>query len=178
MTCVAGVAEGGHVYLGADSLVACGHEVIQAADAKVWLAAGVFAIGVAGSAVWWDLMRDRVRWERVAKCATTERDFRRGVTDEIRRVCKEEGVDLDDEESSGDSLIGVGGQLYRVDSYLTCQRVSERFCAIGSGSAPALGALYATNRRGMPPRARLVRALTAAERYTISVRRPWKWATL
>jgi ATP-dependent protease HslVU (ClpYQ) peptidase subunit len=177
VTCVAGIAEGGRVYLGADSLVAAGQEVIQAADSKVWTAAGVFVVGVAGSAVWWDLMRDRVRWERVARGATSEQDFRRAITDEIRHQAKSDGIDFDDEDG-GDSLVGVAGQLYRVDSYLTVQRVSERFCAIGSGAAPALGALYATARRGLLPKARLTKALTAAERYTITVRRPWRWASV
>ena len=176
MTCIAGIADGGRVYLGADSLVACGQEVIQAADHKVW-AAGPFALGVAGSAVWWDLLRDRVRWDRVAARATDESAFRRSVTDEIRARARDDGIDLDDEECAGDSLIGVAGVLYRLDSYMTCQRVSERFCAVGSGAAPALGALYATARRGMPPRARLLTALRAAERYTITVRRPWRFVS-
>ena len=178
MTCIAGIAEAGRVYLGCDSLVAAGHEVIQASDSKVWVAAGVFALGVAGSAVWWDLLRDRVRWERVARDATSEQDFRRSLVSEVRAVAQSEGLDLDDEECGGDALVGVGGTLFRFDSYLTCQRVSERFCAVGSGSAPALGALYATQRRGLEPKKRLVLALTAAERYTISVRRPWRWASV
>lgn len=178
MTAIVAVVERGKVYLGADSMVAAGDSVIVSRDPKVWQA-GPCVVGACGHAAWWELLRDRVEWDRVSRCES-EREFRRELVDEIRSRAQSIGIDLrddgegDDDSVAGQALIGVGGALYLTDHYLTVTRVSEPHAAIGSGQGPALGVLYAT--AGQPPRKRLTRALQAAERYTTSVRRPWRWA--
>lgn len=178
MTCVCAIAERGHVYMGADSMVAYGDSVLVSRDPKVWQA-GPCVVGAAGSATWWELLRDRVQWDRVAKCES-EREFRRELLDEIRSRAQSVGLDMrdpdesDDDVVSGQALIGVGGVLYLADHYLTVTRSAEPYAAIGSGYGPALGVLFATT--GQPVRKRLTRALQAAERYTTTVRRPWRWA--
>lgn len=178
MTAIVAVVERGKVYLGADSMVTSGDTVIVSRDPKVWQS-GPCVVGACGHAAWWELLRDSVQWERVSR-ATTERDFRRELLAEIRVRASDVGIDLrddgegDDDSVSGQALIGVGGALYQVDHYLTASRIAEPYAAIGSGQGPALGVLYAT--AGQPARKRLTRALQAAERYTTTVRRPWRWA--
>jgi ATP-dependent protease HslVU (ClpYQ) peptidase subunit len=178
MTCIAAIVERGKFYLGADSMVAAGDLVIVSRDPKVWQA-GPCVVGICGHAAWWELLRDRVEWDRVARCES-EREFRRELLDEIRARATSVGIDLrddgegDDDPVAGQALIGVGGALYLADHYLTVSRVAEPFAAIGSGSGPALGVLYAT--AGQPVRQRLKTALQAAERYTTNVRHPWRWA--
>lgn len=178
MTCVCAIAERGRVYMGADSMVAAADAVIVSRDPKVWQS-GPCVVGACGHAAWWELLRDRVQWDRVSRCES-EREFRRELLDEIRSRATSVGIDLrddgegDDDSVSGSALVGVGGALYLCDHYLTVTRVAEPYAAIGSGYGPALGVLYAT--AGQPPRKRLTRALQAAERYTTNVRRPWRWA--
>lgn len=179
MTCIVAAIDRGKVYLGADSMVASGDAVIVSRDPKVWHSPPC-VVGACGHAVWWELLRDAVRWDRLARCET-ERAFRRDLLDEIRAQSQAVGVDLggddgdDDDAVSGQALVGVGGALYLVDHYLSVSRIAEPFASIGSGASPALGVLYAT--RGQPTRKRLTMALTAAERYTTTVRRPWRWAS-
>lgn len=177
MTCIVSVVERGRVHMGADSMVTEGDTVIVSRDPKVWQS-GPCVVGACGDAAWWELLRDRVQWDRMSRCES-EREFRRELLDEIRQRAKALGIDLrgeddDDDSVSGSALVGVGGALYLCDHYLTVTRVAEPFASIGSGSGPALGALFVT--QGQPVRKRLTLALTAAERYTTTVRRPWRWA--
>lgn len=176
MTCCVAIAERGRVYLGADSLVASDTDIILSRDPKVW-AAPPCVVGAAGHALWWELLRDSVQWDRLSRVAN-EREFRRELLAELRTraaaIGVELGTDADDDSVTGVALVGVGGAIYRVDSYLTIQRIAEPFAAIGSGEGPAIGSLHAT--QGQPARKRLTLALTAAERYSTTVRRPWRWA--
>jgi hypothetical protein len=171
------ISERGRVYMGADSMVAADSDVLVSRDPKVWQA-GPCVVGACGHAAWWELLRDRVQWDRVSRCAS-ELEFRRALLDEIHARAQACGLDLrdvdeSDDTVSGSALVGVGGSLYICDHYLTLTKLAEPFGAIGSGAGPALGVLFAT--RGQPARQRLQQALQAAERYTTTVRRPWRWA--
>lgn len=65
-----------------------------------------------------------------------------------------------------------GGFLGEIGSDLGFSAPADGFTAIGSGFAPALGALYAT-RRWKNPYARAEEALKAAERLTLGVGGPF-----
>lgn len=69
-------------------------------------------------------------------------------------------------------VIGYRGSLYFMDSDLDICRSADDFEACGSGGDIAKGSLHATHK--MAPRARVLKALAAAERYNAYVRRPFR----
>lgn len=172
MTCIAGIAAHGRVLLGADSMYAEGDDVIVSSDPKVWSAGG-WVVGAAGTVAWMDILR-AMRWPATPR-EGVEIAARAELPQELRRVAGATGADLS--ETPGVALVGCFGHMYLIDSDLVVVRATEGFAAVGSGRQPAMGALYATRRKHLTPRTRIRTALEAAERYTASVRRPWRWVS-
>jgi len=167
--CVA-VAAGGRVLMGADSAVT-GADGSQATlrDPKVFRS-GSFVVAAAGSGDWWHLIRYRVRWPRL-RAQDSEEAVRVQLVDALSLACQ----DCDVEPESGETLLGIHGRIYILEGELVPVRLTTCYAAIGSGSAWALGALYATAQ--VPPRERVALALAAAAAHCATVRRPWRWAS-
>jgi len=169
MTVCVAVAAGGRVLMGADSAVT-GADGSQATlrDPKVFKA-GSFVVAAAGSGDWWHLLRYRVRWPRL-KAADSEEAVRVQLVDALCNACQDNDV----EPGNGETLLGIHGRIYVLEGELVPVRLTTPYAAIGSGSAWALGALYATG--DMPPRDRIKLALEATAAHCATVRRPWRWA--
>lgn len=83
---------------------------------------------------------------------------------------------IEDEETPGlvdfDMLIGFRKNLWYMDSAGGVDMVPDDFCAIGSGSLPAAGALYATKGL-LDPQRRVVMALRSSQHHDYQVRDPF-----
>ena len=174
MTCIVGIEQDGHIWMGGDSAVRSGWQIEQRTDPKVWIKNGCI-IGVAGLARVSDLaahafnvpLRDP-RMDLPQWLATQ-------FTDALRDCLKTGGVAFrEDEHEHSDShfLIGVEGSIYSMGSGYSLTRRIQNYNAIGSGAEVALGCLYAS-RAEQDPKARIEQALEAAESETPFVRRPW-----
>jgi hypothetical protein len=140
-------------------------------DPKVWRS-GRLVLGIAGTGRWWALLRYVAPWPEPPK-AGLDRWVSMDLLPVVQKTLEAAGAMSELEQ--GSLLIGARGRLYLLAGELCFARPVERYGAIGSGAQPALGALYDSQRSRRGPRARLERALEAAERYTATVRRPWSW---
>jgi ATP-dependent protease HslVU (ClpYQ) peptidase subunit len=178
VTCVAGIAERGAVYLGADSIAIGGYAMDVRATPKVFRH-GAFLIGCAGSFRVADVIRYRFEPPPLTR-DDLHRYLATAFVDALRDVLKGHGVAVVEnnaEESPAEILVGVRGRLFTIDDDLHVGESCHGFAAVGCGRDLALGALYALGSRGTPRR-RLTTALTAAESFSAGVRSPFTFATI
>jgi ATP-dependent protease HslVU (ClpYQ) peptidase subunit len=175
MTCIVGVIEGGKAWLGGDSALSDmhTHELIACVNQKVFRV-GDFLVGVCSSARVADVLRYSFDPPKHPRRMDPARYMRTVVVDAMRDALRKagalshvhgvEGVDAN-------ILIGYRGRLFIVEGDLHIHEALDDYAAMGSGGAVANGALSVS--RGVPPRKRILAALSASERYTASVRKPF-----
>lgn len=176
MTCIAAVAQKGKVWMCSDSAATTEDGTLFTFSNPKLFKFGRLIIGVAGHDRIWNVLLYRTDWPDPPKSG-----FDRWSNIELLQaiktaLTKELGIDNTDkylEES--EVLIGVAGRLYQIEGTLSVARPRENYSAVGSGSALALGALYATQKSRLGPRERLRRALEAAACYRSDVAPPWHW---
>jgi ATP-dependent protease HslVU (ClpYQ) peptidase subunit len=180
MTCIVGIAEGGEVWMGADSFFLAGG-VVYSGPSKLFRV-GDFIIGGAGS---WRTS------ELVGYCAKVQppesgADIRRYLATDFAKALREAATEYgymgqteEGQQSIGYRiLIGAQGCLFNFDGVLSHLYIPEGYAAIGSGAEVAMGSLYTTRGSEEGPRWRLERALEAAEALTDGVRRPFTFECL
>ena len=179
MTCIAGIARGGHVYLGGDSMGLMDYTVSLYATGKVFRR-DEFVMGSAGMHRFNNLVRYSMLLPTLAEGVDVDAYM---VTEfaSALRDCLRKGGNLDVENVSNETnesllLVGVRGNIYLVDSAFSIVRPIEGIAAIGSGAEVALGALHVTEE--MAPEKRVLAALQAAERWTNTVRGPFQIESL
>lgn len=166
MTCIAGLAHKGKVWMGADSCATLGDALKSTiASQKIWRD-GPMLFGCAGM--------PRVRqvllhqWQRPDRDPrwSTEAYLCGAVIESMRDCLEKRGVmNASDENGSGMSstlLLGYEGHLYMIDGAFQLVERREGFDSIGSGCEPALAVLYATRGQKMKPERRIVEALEAS----------------
>ena len=95
--------------------------------------------------------------------------------DEVRKCLKNGGQATveNNEEKGGTFLVGYKGEIFTIyDDFQVGQSV-DQFASCGCGYHLALGSLTTTEQFEIDPVERLTLALTAAERYSSGVRRPF-----
>lgn len=174
MTCIAGLVEGGRVWIGGDSAGICGWRLDVRADPKVFRV-GQFVMGFTDSFRMGQLLAHAFKPPALPK---RKRDVDRYMTldfmDAARALFKEKGFATvkDGQEGGGSFMVGVSGRLYVVERDFQAGRVVGSLDAIGCGADLALGALLVTG--GMKPEKRIRTALRAAERRSTGVRGPFR----
>lgn len=163
MTCIVAILDRGRAFVGADSAVTAGESRRIQREPKIFRTAGAI-IGGSGSGPWCNAMRWSVAWPQVV---TLE-----WLATELRSFPLPDPTD----DNEGTTLVATPAGLWEFDSGLDPYSPVEPWTAIGSGSDPALGALYASRR--LPPRKRLQLALEAAARYTTTVHPPYRYLSL
>ncbi len=172
MTAVAGLVHGNRVYLGADSALSSNEALTITRDPKVFARSDGIVAGYCGS----------VRFGQLLALTPFPRRgpnldiwVRQDVCKALRQAARDCGYELGDSDHQDDSqaLLGVDGELYVIDVGAVAWRAADPYAAVGSGAAWAAGSLYTSTGR---PRARLTKALEAAERHCVSVRGPWAFA--
>lgn len=172
MTAVVGLVHDGAVHLGGDSAGVGGYSLTVRADSKVFTN-GPYVMGFTTSFRMGQLLRYALKAPKPdgdleAFMATT---FIDAVRDCLRTGgwLKKEN----EREEGGNFLVGVGGQLFEIQSDYQICVAADGYAAVGCGYELALGALYATGRTRMAPEKRLQIALEAAERFSAGVRGPF-----
>ncbi len=179
MTCIVGLVDHGTVYMGCDSagtnnqgdqMIRTNHKLFRV---------GAFLMGCSGSPRMSQLVQYRFQPPAPDAGEDVMHYLVCGFIDALRTCLTDGGHAWNNtghESNDGNLLIGYRGHLYHVQSdYQVGERVNG-FDAIGSGMAPALGALFAT--AGVEPRERIRLALMAAEALNDAVRRPFHIETL
>lgn len=174
MTVIAGVIEGGNVWMGGDSAMSDmdTHELITVSNQKVFRT-GPLLMGVSGSARVGDVLRYSLTVPKPQRRVETSRYMRTTLIDALRETFRRAGLFRLHEEEEVDShiLVGYRGRLFIIEEDMHIHEAADTYAAIGTGAGPALGALTVTP--GVQPRKRLLAAMRAAERYTVSVRGPF-----
>lgn len=171
MTCIAGVAHDGKVWIGGDSAGVSSWTLMVRADEKVFTN-GPFVMGFTSSFRMGQLLRYGLH---VPEQTTGQDDHEFMCTtfiDAVRACLKAGGLAKKDQEveSGGCFLVGYRGRLYLIGSDYQVGESSVGYDAVGCGGEIALGALHATT--GAPGK-RVKTALKAAAAHSAGVRGPF-----
>lgn len=175
MTCIVGVADGGHVYIAGDSAGVSGWDLTVRADQKVW-ASGAWAFGFTSSFRMGQLLRYRFTPPPRDEGESLDGYLVGPFVDALRTCLKDGGFAKVESgrEEGGVFLVGHEGRLFVVEGDFQVGEPLDGFAAVGCGDGIARGALFAT--ADLPPEDRLQIALDAAERYSAGVRGPFSFA--
>lgn len=173
MTCIAGIAEGGKVWIGGDSAgVSNNWTLMVRADEKVFTT-GPFVMGFTSSFRMGQLLRYSLTVPEQTSDQTDHAFMCTTFIDAVRGCLKTGGYARKehDAESGGCFLVGYRGNLYLIGSDYQVGRPSPGYDAVGCGGDVALGALFASSG---PPSKRVKTALRAAASHNAGVRGPFK----
>ena len=171
MTCIVGLVDDGEVYIGGDSAGVSNSWLSLHADRKVFVN-GPYVVGFTSSFRMGQLLRYALKPPPPPERGL-ERFMVTTFVDAVRRCLKDGGLAKKENEveSAGVFLVGVSGRLFAISSDYQVTEEVGAYDAVGSGAVVALGAMYATE--GFEPRYRIRLALSAAERFSTYVRRPF-----
>ena len=175
MTAVAGIAEDGAVWIGADSAGVSGNSLAVRADHKAFRR-GPFAFGFTTSFRMGQLLRYRMTAQAPGPDADLHEFMCTTFADQVRNCLKDGGWAEQDKgrESGGNFLVGVNGRLFEVFSDYQVAERQDPFAATGCGEDFLLGSLHTSAFLGWPPEKRILAALEAAERFSAGVQGPFR----
>lgn len=183
MTVIAGVVDGGKVWMGCDSLGSNGWlHAWNLRDKKIFTV-GPFLIGTCGGPRIAQLLRYKLGLKDDSRKQTHEFmcvDF----VDSVRQILGDNGTkridhNVDEVAAQSAMLVGFRGELFSVYSdFQVCQR-TEPFDAVGCGADYALASLYETDGlKGCTTKKRIERALKCAEVFSAGCRGPFTVETV
>lgn len=172
MTCIVGLVEEGHVYLGGDSAGIGGWSLTVRKDKKLFRN-GEFLIGGTGSFRLIQLLQYAFTPPTYDPDSDLGKYMATTFIDAVRQCLKDGGLaeKKSEQESGGYFLVGFAGRLFFIEADY---QVGEALCgynAIGTGGEIAKGVLYATP--DVQPRKRIELALRGAEEHNAGVRGPF-----
>lgn len=175
MTCIVGLVDGGDVWIGGDSAGVSGWDLHVRSDRKVFTRDG-WAFGFTWSYRYGQIMRYKFHPpEKMLTDSNLLEYMCTDFVDALRQTMRDAGFAKIEHsrEEAGQCLVGRRGRLFTVQSdYSVAENVAE-FGAVGCGAPYALGAMTATDGRGMTPAGRVGSALAAAEQWSSGVRGPF-----
>lgn len=173
MTCIAGVAHEGHVWLGGDSAGVSEYDLTVRRDEKVFRS-GEFLFGFTDSFRMGQLLRYSLALPDLRLLDDdVPRFMATSFVNAVRDCLKAGGYaeTHDSAERGGTFLVGFRGRLFRVGGDYQVGEAAAGYDAVGCGYAYASGSFYST--RGGGPEDRVRTALEAAERHSGGVRGPF-----
>ena len=173
MTCIAAIAEGGTVWMGADSAGSNGSRINTRADPKIY-EVGEMLIGFTTSYRMGQLLGYKLCLPHHHTDVSILDYLHNDFIDAVRETLKSGGYAREDcgAETGGTFLVGYRGRIFQVESDFQIGEQASNYDAVGSGVLVALGALYATSGVGLSPEKRIKIALRAAEEHAVGVRGP------
>jgi ATP-dependent protease HslVU (ClpYQ) peptidase subunit len=171
MTCIVGIAQDGKVWLGADSAGVAGLDYRIRADKKVFRN-GPFIMGFTTSFRMGQLLAVKLKPPRFNQSDDPWHYMVDEFVEAARLCLTTGGFSRKDNnvESGGNFLVGFRGRLFNIESDFQVGENADGIGACGCGESFALGSLAETSG---DPRARVLRALAAAERFSAGVRSPF-----
>lgn len=179
MTAIAGIAQGDKVWIGGDSSGSDGYVLSPRADAKVFRN-GPLLFGFTSSFRMGQLLHYAFTPPDHDPRQEPHRWLVTVFVDAVRKCLKDAGwaKKTDDHEEGGTFLLGYRGRIYKVCDDYQVESPADgpvsrvQLAACGCGEQFVLGALFVQDPN-QPPTDRIIQALTAAERYSAHVRRPF-----
>jgi ATP-dependent protease HslVU (ClpYQ) peptidase subunit len=171
VTCIVGIEHDGHVTIGADSIGIAGLSMTIRADTKVFRN-GEYVMGFTSSFRMGQLLR-----YTLVPPSPFDWDIDRFMATEfvsvVRDCLREGGYARSDQgsESGGTFLVGIRGQLYRIDEDYQIARSVDLYDAVGCGEEFALGSLHGSG--DLDPADRVQLALEAAAHHSAGVSPPF-----
>lgn len=174
MTCIAGIAGNGIVYLAGDSAGIAGWDLTIRADPKVFTN-GPYVLGFTSSFRMGQLLRYSFSPPSPEGHDDLHGFMCTAFVDALRQCLKDGGWASKDkeQEEGGCFLAGIAGRLFRIQADYQVGESLDGYEAVGCGDQAALGALFATARTDLGAVARLGTAMDAAERLSAGVRGPF-----
>lgn len=176
MTAIAGVKYRGDVWLGGDSAAVAGNDLLLETSPKV------FRVEDVGFGYTWSFrygqtlehgLADHLDWP-APKRGVRQWVIRTLVPAMVETFKAAEWLKTENGRvEGGQALVAVRGRLFRINSDFSVIEPQDRFGACGGGGELVLGALSQLPL-DMHPRYRILRALGAAERFNVNVRRPFR----
>lgn len=172
MTCIVGFVEGDTVWMGGDSAGVAGLDLTVRADQKVFRN-GPMLFGFTSSFRMGQLLRYALTVPDHDPRVDVHKYMVTTFVNAVRDCLKTNGwaETYLGQERGGHFLVGYQGQLFHVESDYQVGIPDDGFAAVGCGEQIAHGALFATPE--LSGRARIEKALQAAERFSAGVRAPF-----
>ena len=171
MTCIVGLVEENHVYIGADSLGTDDYHRTHISTFKKLFRKGDFLIGCSGSIRMIELLQYVFVAPEFSESDDVNSYMVSKVAEEIKSCFEKAALKEDDR---GGILVGFKGRLFFIDGYN--YQIEEDVCgyrATGCASDFAVGVLWATRGLDMPALSRVEFALEASAEHNAYVRRPF-----
>lgn len=173
MTAIVGLVHERTIYIGGDSAGIDNYDLVIRADEKVF-SVGPYIMGFCGSFRVGQLLRYSLT-PPAPRAKDLSRFMATTFVDAVRKCLSDGGAAFKEHgtEQGGTFLVGVKGRLFCIESDYQVGEAEHPFMAIGCGAQIAHGALYAQSKT-MPPKARVLQALEAAQRFSGGVRSPFR----
>ena len=172
MTCIVGVVNNKHVYIGGDSAAFSESDLTcNVIEGSKVFKKGEFIFGFSTSFRMGQILQFKFN---PPKKPLKMNDYEYMATlflDKLRSCFDDNGY-LKFEEDGADFLVGFRGNLYEVCSDYQVGMAKEGYSSLGCGANIANGALYATKDK--PTEERIMMALEAASHHSVGVRPPFK----
>jgi hypothetical protein len=180
MTCIVGVMDGEHVYLGADSCGSDDHTKVVRLDPKVFVR-GQFVIGFIDSFRMGQVLRYKLNPPEQSDDVDDYEYMVTSFIDSVRTCLRSAGFAKkeNDVEEGGTFLVGYRGQLYCINDDYQVGIAAENYEAIGAGEEFAKGALFALNAstKRTTTKERIRIALEAASQFAMGVSGPFNYVS-
>jgi ATP-dependent protease HslVU (ClpYQ) peptidase subunit len=176
MTCVVGLAdkESGKVFIGADSLTANDYGITQVNMYPKIAFNGDFLIGCAGSARVAEIMHHIFEPPAFSfESDNIDQYMVKSFVPAMQECIDKANAKEEQKETGSCVLIGLKGRLFCIKSKYAVEEPSCGYEAIGSSGEVALGVLWATRDRDIPPDWRIELALKASAEHNAFVREPF-----
>lgn len=172
MTCIIALKHKGKIHMGADSAGVADLDITSRKDSKIFIKNDML-FGFTSS----------FRMGQIIRYCFKIPDHRNDISNMeflsstfirvLRRTFKENGYcrEYNSEQSGGEFLIGYKGKIYHIGSDFQVGESLEIFDSCGCGKSYALGSMYST--KSSDPCSRIKEALSAAEKFSAGVRRPF-----
>jgi len=175
MTAIAGLIDGGKVWMGADSAGVAGLKLAVRRDPKIFRL-GEFLFGYTSSFRMGQILRYYLQPAIPDEGQDGHRYMVLKFIPAVRKLLKEHGYlkKEHEREEIGTFLVGWRGELYSVDGDLQVGQFGQPFTSCGCGQDLVLGSLHTTEQlSGLSPSERIQMALHAAETFSAGVRGPF-----
>jgi ATP-dependent protease HslVU (ClpYQ) peptidase subunit len=173
VTAIACVVADGKVWMGGDSAVADGTSLTVSTSPKVFRV-GALTIGWCGEARAGRAIQYGLSLSKQPRGVKVDEFITRTFVDALRKALLEAGVSekLNNREGmAAELIVAFRGRIWTVDDAFAAIETAADYEGLGSGGEIVRGALGATP--DLPPKKRITRALTLAERHDAYVRRPF-----
>jgi len=181
MTCIVGLVEGEKVYIGADGVAVAESGLVSVYTDKKLIKGSNFIIGVAGSPRIAQLVRYSFvppEYDRSTYGDDVHRYIATAFIDTLRVIVGDEKNKEEFKESNTSFLVAFKGRLFQIHNNFVVKEDTCGYDAMGIDPSIALGVLWATRNRDIPPESRVEMAMEATKFHNAFVQGPFEIASI